>query len=124
MKIIGHHWIEESIRFKAVESIEDINKTVANDTLLFNNLSKDIEIIKYADKNSLPFAIKIENIKDVIFAHNLNTNYIIAPKNIAKIVQDIAQNYLFDAQIFVEISSEEEIEYFAKLGVDGVIISY
>jgi hypothetical protein len=122
MKIIGHHWIEESIRFKAVKSIEDINKTVANDTLLFNNLSKNIEIIKYADKNSLPFAIKIDNIKDVIFAHNLNANYIIAPKDISKIVQDIAQNYLFDSLIFVEIDTEDEIEYFAKLGVDGVIL--
>ena len=123
MRVIGHRWIDDSIIFKAVESVEDIEKTVANDTLLFNDLSKDIEIIKYADTNSLPFAIKIRNIKDVIFAYNLNTKYIIAPKEIAKDTQEIASHYLFDALIFVEIDSEDEIEYFARLGLDGVIFS-
>jgi len=122
MKIIGHPFFN-TISFKTIKSIDEIEHTSSKDILLFNNIEQDIEIIKYADINHLPFAIKVNSIKEAIFAHNLDAKYIFAPKDLAKEIQDIAQNYLFDTLILVEIDSEAEIERFAKLGIDGVLFS-
>jgi len=122
MKIIGHNWIESPI-FKIINSIEDINKTLAKDILLFNDLDKQIDIIQYSNLNNLSFSIRVKNIKEAILSHNLNASYILVLPEMAKEIQDIAQNYLFDTLVLVEISNENEIEYYAKLGVDGVIFS-
>ena len=122
MKIIGHHWIESPI-FKTINCIEDINKTLAKDILLFNDLDKNIEIIKYSNINNLPYAIRVKDIKKAILSHNLNASYLLVLPKMAKEIQDIAQNYLFDTLILVEIDNEKEIEYYAKLGIDGVIFS-
>ena len=37
--------------------------------------------------------------------------------------QSIAQQYLFDTQIIIEISNEDEMEIYAKMGIDGVLFS-
>jgi len=122
MKIIGHNLIESPI-FKIINSIEDINKTLAKDILLFNDLDKQIDIIQYSNFNNLSFSIRVKNIKEAILSHNLNASYILVLPEMAKEIQDIAQNYLFDTLVLVEISNENEIEHYAKLGVDGVIFS-
>jgi len=122
MKIIGHNWIESPI-FKTINSIEDIHQTLAKDILLFNDLDKNIEIIKYSNINNLPYAIRVKDIKEAILSHNLNASYIVVLPEMAKDIQDIAQNYLFDTLVLVEIDNENKIEYYAKLGIDGVIFS-
>lgn len=122
MKIIGHHWIESPI-FKTINNVEDISKTLAKDILLFNDLDKNIEIIKYSQKNNLPYAIRVKDIKEAILSHNLNASYLLVLPEMAKEIQDIAQNYLFDTLVLVEIDNENEIEYYAKLGIDGVVFS-
>ncbi len=53
----------------------------------------------------------------------LNAKYIITPRDILKELIKIAEYNLFDTKILVEIR-EDEIEDMAKVGVDGVILSY
>ncbi len=120
MLIFGHKWIE-SPKFYKIQSIEDIQNTPPNSTVLLYNLKNSIDIVKYCKKHSIPFAIEIDSIKDAIFSNLLNAKYIIASKELAKSIMPIAQNYLFDSLILTKISSEDEIEEMAKSGIDGVI---
>ena len=39
----------------------------------------------------------------------------------AKELQNLAENYLFDAKVLLCIKEEEEMLEIAKLGIDGVI---
>ena len=120
MLVFGHKWIE-SPKFYKIETIVDIKNTPHNSTLLLSYLEVSIDIAKYCKKNSIPFAIEVNSIKDAIFSNLLNAKYIIASKELAKSIMPIAQNYLFDSLVLAKISSEDEIEEMAKSGIDGVI---
>ena len=120
MKIIGHPWIE-SERFVMVDSIEKIAGSPAGTVLLFDDLATSIELLHYCKREGLPFALRAGEVKTALFAHALNARYIIAEREMAQAIQKLAQHYLFDTQILVEISDESEIETYAKMGLDGVI---
>ena len=120
MKIIGHPWIE-SERFVSVDSMEKITKSPAGSILLFDDLAGSIELLHYCKRERLPFALRAGEVKTALFAHALNARYIIAEREMAQEIQELAQHYLFDTQILVEISDESEIETYAKVNVDGVI---
>ena len=120
MKIFGHPWIE-SDSFYGVDSIEDIKRTPSNSILYIDSLSKQIDMVKYFQNNSLSYALKVEDIKEAIFANNFGATFILCSKELARELMPIAQNYLFDTQIIAYISSESEIAKMAKSGVDGVM---
>ncbi len=122
MKIIGHPWIE-SPKFITIKSKDEIADSSANSILLFEDISESIETIKYVQKEGLAFGVKILNIKDALFAYNLDANYLLVDPSKVEEVQAIAQHYLFDTQIIIIIKSEDEIEKYAKMGIDGVIFS-
>jgi len=122
MKIVGHPWIE-SERFMAVDSMEKITGSPAASILLFDDLPGSIELLHYCQKEGLPFALRAGEAKTALFAHALNARYVIAEQAIVQSVQELAQNYLFDTQILVEIQNENEIDKYARMGIDGVIFS-
>ncbi len=122
MKIIGHQWIE-SPKFITIYTKEDIATTQASSILLFDELSSMIDEIRYCAKEGLSFALRVDNLNDALLAYNLNAKYLIVVPKLAKELQQIAQHYLFDTQILVEISSAKKIEKYAQMGIDGVIFS-
>lgn len=101
-----------------VDSIWDIENSLPNSTLLFNY---DVNLLTYCNKNKLNFAIIVKNIKDAIYANALNSKYIICERKLAKNLQKIADNYMFDAKILAVIESEKEIEDVALAEIDGAI---
>lgn len=117
MIIIGDKLVPSTELFK-IFNIEDIKNTEANSTLYF--LFND-EILKYCFENSLDFAVKIESIKEAIYANALNAKYIIAEKKLAKKIQKIAENYMFDSKVLAIIETNDEFEDIAKVEIDGVI---
>jgi len=119
MKIFGHP-LMESETFYSVESIEEIERTPSNALLHIDSLVEHFELIKYCQKNSLAYALKISEIKEGIFANNLGAKFILCSKELGKELMPIAQNYLFDTQVIAYILDEKEIEEMAKVGVDGV----
>lgn len=121
MKIFGHPWIA-SERFYTISSINDIKRTPANSTLLLNPLPYSLELAQYCQQNSIPYALKVNSIKDAVFANLMKCKYIIAEKALAIELMPIAQNYLFDTQVLGKIEDENEIEIMAVAGVDGVIL--
>ena len=119
MILIGDNLIPHK-GFSFIDSILDIEHTVANSTLIFNY---DENLLLYCRKNALNNAIVVTSITEAIYCNALNSQYIICDKKIAKAIQKVAENYMFDAKILTIIDSNEEIEKVALSEIDGVIYS-
>jgi len=105
--------------FFEIKNIEDIKKTSPKQTLLFDF---DKELLTYCKENDISFAIKTDSILEAVFANNFDAEFIIVDKKSAKKIQNIADEYLFDSKVLVKIVFPWEIEEFAKLGIDGVLL--
>jgi hypothetical protein len=101
-----------------INFIEDIKKTKANSMLLF---SYEASLLKYCYENELSCAVVVNSIKEAIYCNNLNVKYIISKKKLAKKLQKIADNYMYDSKILAIIDSNEELENISKNEIDGVI---
>ncbi|MEZ4694268.1 MAG: hypothetical protein R2837_09835 [Aliarcobacter sp.] len=104
--------------FSNIKEIEDIKNTKANSILLF--VYKD-SLLKYCYENQLSFAVVVNDIKEAIYSNSLNAKYIISKKKLAKKLQKIADNYMYDSKILAIIDSNEELENISKNEIDGVI---
>ncbi|MCD6432409.1 MAG: hypothetical protein J7L21_00055 [Sulfurimonas sp.] len=122
MIIYGHRFISDTL-FYHVPNIDAILNTPPSSTI-FTEFSEDnLDIITHATSNQITLALSVENITQIIYASSLGASFIIVSKELARTAQNLANNYLFDAKILVNIENEDEIEELAILGVDGVIFS-
>ena len=117
MILIGDNLIPHK-GFSFIDSILDIEHTVPNSTLIFNY---DENLLLYCRKNALNNAVVVSSITEAIYCNALNSQYIICEKKLAKIIQKIAENYMFDAKVLAIIESRDEIEKIALNEIDGVI---
>ena len=117
MIIIGDNLVPFE-ELNLINSIEDIQNTKANSTLLF---FYNEELLKYSYENELSIAIVVKSIKEAIYSNSLNAKYIICEKKLAKKIQKIADNYMYDSKILAIIKSNDELENIAKNEIDGVI---
>lgn len=117
MIFIGDKLVPFEELFK-VNSIEEIKTTKANSTILF---AYNEDLLKYTFENEINSAVVINSIKEAIYCNALNVKYIIASKNLAKDIQKIAENYMFDSKVLAVIKSNDEIEEIAHFEIDGVI---
>ncbi len=117
MILIGDENIKYNKLYR-VTNIDMINQTPSNSTLLFDY---DINLMKYCMENNLNYAVIVDNITQTIYANNLDAKYIIAIQELATILQNIAQNYMFDSKILAVINSSDEIEKIALDNIDGAI---
>jgi len=120
MIIIGSKDIPYDI-IKKISSIDDIKNTQANSTLLFNF---DIKILKYTQANNLNSAVKINNIKEIMYSSIFEAKYIIVPNNLLIQAQKIANNYMFDSKILAIIQNDDELEKAILNEIDGVIYKH
>ncbi|MCP4970799.1 MAG: hypothetical protein GY932_09435 [Arcobacter sp.] len=117
MILIGDNLIPfEDISY--IDSIWDIENSHPNATLIFNY---DENLLTYCNKNQLAFAVIVKSIQEAIYANALDCKYLICEKKLAKQLQNIADNYMFDTKILSIIETEKEIEDIALLEIDGVI---
>ncbi|MEO1959070.1 MAG: hypothetical protein ABGX23_05915 [Nautiliaceae bacterium] len=109
--------------FVRVNSIEDIKKTKPNETLIFKYCDSSLEVYNFCKINSIPYAVEISNIKELIFISNLNAKYAFC-KDLAtaKKLQEVAENYLLDTKIIYLAKSLDEIEKVASYSIDGIKI--
>ena len=122
MIIFGHKFIE-SESFYHILDIDSIKNTPPSSIIYLHFTQNNLDIIKHANLNGVKVALRVSTIRELIFANSLNAAYIIVPKDEAKSFQDLAENYLFDAKILVNIEHDSEIEELAILGIDGVLFS-
>jgi nicotinate-nucleotide pyrophosphorylase len=115
--VIGHKLYSRESLYRVLK-VSDIGKTPPNSTLYS---SFEVSLLQHYRDNSLSFAVEISTITEAILSENYGATYIVVDGAIAEELQKIADNYLFDSKIVVKVESDEELEKFAKLGIDGVI---
>jgi len=104
-----------------IADVEAVLKTPPNSTMYLEFDENSLDIIDYLRANSIAFALAVKSLTEVIYANALDAKYIVTDENLCKEAQEIAQEYLFDAKVLVRIESDEEIERYAKKGIDGVL---
>lgn len=122
MIIYGHRFLADT-PFYHVTNIDAILNTPPSSTIFVEFSEDNLDIITHANANQIALALSVKNITQIIYASSLSASFIIVSKELAKTAQNLANNYLFDAKILVNIENENEIEELAILGVDGVIFS-
>ena len=120
MLLFGHRFIK-SESFYHISDIEAVLKTPPSSTIYLEFSQDNLDIIEYLQANKITFALEVGDIIETIYASALGARYIIVKEQIAKEVQAIAEEYLFEAKILVHIDEDSKIERFAKEGIDGVI---
>ncbi len=116
MEIFNHKDID-SEKFYAVKSKENIKKTPPNSVVIFDF---DFELCRYAKEQNLRFAVKANDIKEVVFANSLRASYILVKKPLSQNAQKVTDNYMFDSKILLLSEDENDIEFCALNGIDGI----
>ena len=119
MIILGDSDVSNEI-FSTINCIEDIIRTSSNSTVVFDY---DKKLMIYAKNNNLQYAVKITNIKELIYANTLDAKYILVSDDILELSQKLADNYMFDSKIIATIKDESSIEDIAIEEIDGIIFS-
>ena len=121
MLIIGHPLIP----FKpliSVTKIEDIKKTKPNSTILID--FNDKKLVQYSITQNISLALHVKSIKDACLANALGAKFVIIVDDLlAKQVQNLATEYLFDTKILLQIEEENGIEKAAENFIDGIIFT-
>jgi len=120
MLLFGHPYIDFQPFYHIYESSE-IELTPPNSTLMVQFNAESLELIRYMQQNKLSFALEVETLSELVFAHNLGARYIIVEGEFAVTAQAIAENYLFDAKILCRLQQEGDLEAKIREGIDGVI---
>ena len=120
MLLLGHRFIRSENLYH-ISNAEAVLKTPSNSTMYLEFNENNLDIIDYLQANGIAFALAVKNLTEVIYASALGAKYIVTDEALCKEAQQIAQEYLFDAKILVRIESDEQIERFAKKGIDGVL---
>lgn len=120
MLLFGHPYIDFE-PFYHIAEIDEIERTPSNSTLLTGFDERNLDLIKHMQQNGLSFALEVEEIEALVFAHNLGARYIIVSATFAKEAQSVAEHYLFDAKILARLQKEGDLSEKIKDGIDGVI---
>ncbi len=120
MLIIGHPLIPFKPLYK-VTKIEDIKKTKPNCTILID--FDDKELVQYSITQDITLALHVKSIKDACLANALGAKFVVVDDLLAKKVQKLANEYLFDTKILLQIEDEKAIEKAAENFIDGVVFT-
>ena len=120
MIFLGHPYFE-SQNLYIVKDQDEILQTPPNSIVFIENIDLNIELINFCIKNNITFSLKITSIKEALFANQFGAIYLICSIDLAKSIQSLAESYLFDTKVLVQIDDDKYIEELAKFGVDGVI---
>ncbi len=111
-----------SQKFVEVACVEDIKTTKPADILLLKEFKPPFDLAKYCQKNRLFYAVRADSINEAIYANALDATYAIFNFDLAKELQKIADNYLWDMKILAIITDENLLQEVALSGIDGAII--
>lgn len=117
MILIGHCDVQ-SQSFYRVEAREQISATPSNSVIFFDY---KVSLCQYCKHNGIAMAIHVKHIKELILAHALGASFLVVDKALAIHAQKIADDYLFDSKVLLLAHDEEEIEFAALNGLDGIL---
>ncbi|MRJ02779.1 MAG: hypothetical protein GXO19_02815 [Epsilonproteobacteria bacterium] len=100
-----------------VESREEIGRVPASSIPL---LPFDLDLLAYCQREGIRYGVTISSIKEAVYSNALGASYLICPTlSLARQVEEVAENYLFDGKVIVTID-ERLIEEAIGAGIDGV----
>ncbi|MFV0481762.1 MAG: hypothetical protein ACK5LP_07230 [Campylobacteraceae bacterium] len=122
MIIIGH----ENVPFQPffwIKTVDDINLAPEKSPIIFKqNSAKFKELVLACSKKNREFANEVFSINEALIANaNRATFLVVNSLELAKGLQKIAEDYLFDAKILLRITKEKDLEKIAQKGIDGVV---
>ena len=121
MKILEQPFCDEE--FFYVKTMQDIKNSPNNATLVFEYCDSSLEVYNFCKINNIPYAVKINTIKEMIFCTNLNAKYIFCDTiKKAKVFQKIVDEYLIDTQIVLLVENLENLEEVVKDRIDAIKI--
>lgn len=118
MQLLGHPLIPYK-NLKSISSKEEINEAQKESILLFEY---EPELIRYAKELDKEFALHVFNQREAIIGNGVGASILICSLNLAQLVQNLAEYYLFDAKVAILINSEEEIDQAIDKKVDMAIL--
>ena len=119
MMLVFNHPQIPTPTLQPIQSIEDIKNTPPNSIVWFDF---DLSLLQFCQKNSVQCAVNIINIQEAVYANALSAAYLICKMPLAKKVQKVAENYLFDAKV-IALIDERLIEQAIDAGIDGVFLT-
>jgi hypothetical protein len=120
MILLGN--VDLSLRSDNLEPIiyiDDIKNTKPNSVVSFDY---NHSTILYCNSNNIQYAVYVSCINEIIFSNILNAKYIIVNEDISIKAQKIADDYMYDSKIIVEISSLDQLETVVSNSIDGAIL--
>jgi len=120
MLLFGHRFIK-SEKFYHISDVDAIMNTPPNSIIYVEFDEKNLDIISFLQLNSIQFVLHVNSLREAVYAYNLGASYIATKAKLVQEIQKLAEEYLFDAKVLVHVKEESEIEYFASMGIDGVI---
>lgn len=117
MLLIGHPLIPSPI-FRYIRAQEEIMQTPPNGSLFFDF---DVALATYCKSQNITFALHVKNIKELVLANALGSTYFAVDKALAIHAQKIADEYLFDGKILLLSNDDNDIEFAASHGIDGIL---
>lgn len=117
MILIGHEEVKSPL-FYRIETSEQIASTPPNSTVIFDYAPA---LSRYCTENCIRTAVHVRHIKELILAHAMGATYCVVDKSLAINAQKIADDYLFDGKILLLSSDENDIEFAAINGIDGIL---
>ena len=118
MIILNHPKIP-SLKLYCIKNTNDIATTPPNSIVRF---TFSWELLAYCKNNQIPAAVDIASLKEAVYANALEAKFLLCEFSLAKRVQKVAENYLFDAKV-IAIMDERLIEKAIEAGIDGVYIN-
>lgn len=118
MILIGHKLVPYAPLYQ-VSTIKDITSTKPNSTVLFHLYNE--ELLHYCKDNKITFSLHVKNLTEACIANALGAKFILVNDTLAIEVQNVANEYLFDSKILLQIKDESQIEKAIKDSIDGII---
>ena len=118
MIILNHPEIP-SIKFYKIKDEKDIENTPSNSVVWFNF---DFNLLNFCKENGIKSAVNIKNIKEAVYSNALDATFLVCSFELAKEVQKVAEDYLFDSKI-ITLIDERLIEKAIENRIDGVFLT-
>jgi hypothetical protein len=122
MLLFGHPYVA-SQPFYHIDSTEALRRTPANSVVALYFSPENLDIMEHLRKNSVRFALHVENAVDAVIAENLGASYLIVLPRDAQEIQKVAEHYLFDAKVLGYIDDVNDLNDLIEMRLDGAIFS-
>ena len=122
MLLFGHPHVP-SQPFYHIDSTEALRHTPANSVIALYFSPENLDIMEHLRKNSVRFALHVENAVDAIIGENLGASYLIVLPRDAEEIQKVAEHYLFDAKILGYLEETEDLKELIDIRLDGAIFA-